>query len=274
MLFVRFVFGLLLGSFLNVVALRYQEDKFVFNAKVLGGRSHCPHCKKDLKWFELFPVLSFLFQGGKCRYCLKKISWFYPTGEILSGLILALAPLRMPGPAGWIWVAVFEILLLLSLIDFRLQIIPDELTFILGALGIILVALHLNTDFTGAYRHLFGLQGNAWLNYLFGAAVLAVLFYAITAATHGRGMGFGDVKLAFALGLLFGWPGGIILAGISFVLGGLMGLVLILLKKKNRKSVLPFAPFLALGAFTFFFWGEKILSFYFNYLLSWSSRFG
>jgi leader peptidase (prepilin peptidase)/N-methyltransferase len=274
MLFVRFVFGLLIGSFLNVAALRYREDKFVFNTRVLGGRSHCPHCKKNLKWFELLPVISFLVQGGKCRNCGKRISWFYPTGEILSGLIFVLVPLRLVGPAGWIWAAVFEIFLLLSLIDFRLQIIPDELTFILGVLGIILVALHLNTDFTGAYRYLFGLQGNAWLNYIFGAAVLTAFFYAITAATHGKGMGLGDVKLALALGLLFGWPGGIILAGISFVLGGLAGLALILFKKKNRKSVLPFAPFLGLGAFIFFLWGEKILSFYFNYLLSWSSRLG
>lgn len=272
MFFVRFIFGLLVGSFFNVVALRYREDKFVFNPKTLGGRSHCPYCKKSLKWFELFPVLSFLIQGGKCRSCGKKISWFYPVGELLSGLIFALAPLRIMGPAGWIWVVVFEVLLLMSLIDFRIQIIPDELTVLLGILGLTLAALGMATDFTGTYRYLFGLQDNIWLNYIFGASILAVFFYAITLLTKGRGMGFGDVKLAFALGLLFGWPGGIMLSGISFMLGALVGVVLILFTKKNRKSVLPFAPFLALGAFVFFFWGERILSFYFNYLVNWGAR--
>jgi prepilin signal peptidase PulO-like enzyme (type II secretory pathway) len=272
MIFIRFIFGLLLGSFLNVVALRYREDKFVFNPEVIGGRSHCRHCKKKLRWFELFPVVSFSIQGGKCRNCGKKISWIYPIGEILSGLVLALTPLRLPGAAGWVWVLVFELFLLLSLIDFRLRLIPDELTIFLGILGIISLGFNLTTDFTGAYRFLFGFQDNVWLNHILGAVALSLFFYAITVFTRGKGMGLGDVKLAVALGLLFGWPGGFIMSALSFVLGGIVGLALILLGKKTRKSVLSFGPFLALGAFVFFMWGEKILSFYFNYLLNWSSR--
>lgn len=272
MLFIRFVFGLLLGSFLNVAALRYREDKFVFNPQVIGGRSRCPHCKNNLRWFELFPVLSFLARGGKCRNCLKKISWFYPTGEILSGLIFAFIPLRLAGTAGWIWVAVFEIFLLLSLIDFRLHIIPDELTISLGVLGLVLIALDMSADFTGAYRYLFGFQDNVWLNFFFGAAVLAAFFCAIVLVTKGRGMGWGDVKLALAIGFLFGWPGGIMVAGISFVVGGVLGLALLILGKKNRKSTLPLAPFLGAGAAIFFLWGEQLLSFYFNYLLNWGAR--
>jgi len=272
-MFIRFVFGLLLGSFLNVVALRYREDKFVFNPKVIGGRSSCPHCKKNLQWFELVPLFSFFLQEAKCRSCRKPISWLYPLGELLSGLVFALVPLHVPGGAGWIWVAVFEIFLLICIIDFRLHIIPDELTIFLAALGLFLVLGNWSTDFIGTYRFLFGLQDGVWLNHLFGAAILGAFFSAIVLLTRGKGMGWGDVKLSLALGFLFGWPGGMMLAATSFVLGGASGIALILLGKKNRKSTLPFGPFLGLGAVIIFFFGDKLLSFYFGYLVSLGAKF-
>src|SRR5581483_8885445 len=90
-----FVFGLAIGSFLNVVALRYDGNRFVLDPKAIGGRSHCPHCKKTLQWYELIPLASFAIQRGKCRGCGVRIGFRYPFVEFLSGLIFALVPLRL-----------------------------------------------------------------------------------------------------------------------------------------------------------------------------------
>ena len=83
---VLFAFGIAIGSFLNVISIRYNPDKFLFSLKNLRGRSHCPHCKKTLRWYELAPLFSFLIQGGRCRGCATKISWQYSIVEFLTGL--------------------------------------------------------------------------------------------------------------------------------------------------------------------------------------------
>lgn len=92
--FVLFVFGLVIGSFLNVVSLRYDGGRFIFDPRVIGGRSHCPHCKKTLRWFELVPLASFLAQGGRCRSCKAKLSIQYPIVELLYGATFVLVPWR------------------------------------------------------------------------------------------------------------------------------------------------------------------------------------
>ena len=125
--FFIFLFGVAIGSFLNVVALRYDGEHFLFSEKQLGGRSHCPHCKKTLRWFELVPLVSFLIQGGRCRRCGISIGWRYPAVEMLSGIIFLAVPLHfssLASPLGFfsasliglsaIWVLVFELLLLVA----------------------------------------------------------------------------------------------------------------------------------------------------------------
>lgn len=264
----RFVFGLLIGSFLNVLGTRYNEDEFLFSKRVLGGRSHCPHCGKTLRWFELVPIISFIAQGTKCRSCKQKISFQYPAIEILSGLILAFIPVIVGTNVltAAFWVTVFLILLLITIIDLRLSIIPNELNVILLVMGIFLLFSNIPSDFSGPYSILFGFESDPVLNHIFSSLVLGIFFGLIIFITRGKGMGMGDLKLVIPLGLIFGWPGGIIFVVLSFLIGAIAGIILIALKKRTRRQHIPFGPFLAAGAMTYFFFGENILRFYFEVL--------
>src|SRR3989338_3192403 len=145
-----FIFGLAIGSFLNVVSLRSQPGQRLLDLRIINGRSHCPHCQKTLRWYELIPLLSFIVQFGKCRHCKKKLSLQYPLVEFLSGLIFVSVPLLLTNfqfspPAGGfnlsilqliiiaVWLLIFILFLLLSVIDFRHYIIPDSINLSLAA---------------------------------------------------------------------------------------------------------------------------------------------
>ena len=276
-----FIFGAAIGSFLNVVALRYDGDHFVFDEKVIGGRSHCPHCGKTLRWFELIPLVSFVIQTARCRNCRARIGWQYPLVETISGLIFILVPLRATaifGPANLlqmiIWVIAFEILLLISYIDFRLGIIPDELNIFLGILGITSAifwtsAWGLPTNsLLGPYGMILGGSGPVLLNRIWGA-LAGVLFFGflvyITPKIFGQeGMGMGDVKLALALGILVGWPDIAALSAVAFVVGAAAGLIAVSANKKTMKATLPFGPFLAVGVALLFFFGFELARYYFS----------
>lgn len=280
--FFLFVFGVAIGSFLNVVALRYDGDHFLFDPKMIGGRSHCPHCKKQLQWFELIPIVSFLIQRGRCRKCKHKIGIRYVALELLSGLIFVLVPLRFSAVAylaantssligfSAIWVIVLEIFLLIAYIDLLLGIIPDELNIaliIMGAISVWFMAATFgigNPSFFGEYASIFGLQGNVWINHLVAAAFGTLFFGGLVALTRGKGMGMGDVKFALPLGLLFGWPDILLLAAFAFVIGGIYGLFAITIDKKTMKSAVPFAPFLVIAACITFFWGSALFNWYFH----------
>ena len=145
MLVILFAFGLALGSFLNVVAMRYDGKHFLFSAKLIGGRSQCEQCKKTLRWFELVPLFSFVLQGGRCRRCKARLSIQYPIVELLSGIIFVSVPFAFGIGAitgaplvllAALWIAVFEALLVMTLIDIRLGVIPDEINIFLGAIGV------------------------------------------------------------------------------------------------------------------------------------------
>lgn len=272
---VLFIFGIAIGSFVNVLALRYRGDHFVFAQKVIGGRSHCPHCRRTLRWFELVPLASYLIQGGRCRRCKKHIGIHYPLVEFLSGLIFVFVPLRLIGVAGSpalaaFWVAAFEVLLLITYIDIRLQIVPDELDIILGALAVSLAVLFTawngaaNYSFLGAHAAFLGLQGNFWAAHLAGALAGAAFFMFLIFVTRGKGMGWGDVKLSLPLGFLFGWPDVLPLYGSAFVAGALAGAVLLVAKRKTMKSSVPFVPFIAFGAAFVFFASSTAAGWYFH----------
>jgi leader peptidase (prepilin peptidase)/N-methyltransferase len=282
-LLVLFVFGIAIGSFVNVLALRYGGDHFIFNPKVIGGRSHCPHCKHTLRWFELIPVLSFLIQGARCRNCKARIGFQYPLVELLSGLIFVFVPIHLRtvyGPSeGFLlltvmWVIAFELLLLLAYIDIRLQIVPDEINLILGVLaifiGIFAVGYYgsANQSFFGFYAGLFGWQNNFWISHLAGALIGAGFFWLlvwITPRIFGKeGMGMGDVKLALPLGFLFGWPDILLIYITAFIVGAVVGIIFVMQKKKTLKGAVPFVPFLTLGAAVVFFFGLPLVSWYFR----------
>ncbi len=277
--FLLFVLGASVGSFLNVVSLRYNPDKFLFGRSLLG-RSRCPHCGRTLHWFELVPVLSFILQLGRCRHCRAALSLEYPITEILSGLIFVFIPTRLKSPyfilnlysmfsvISALWILVFVALLLVALIDIRLSIIPDELNIALLVLGIILIFTSqpgfglAGGSFLESFAPLFGFRENIWVNHVLGALVAGLFFLGLIFITRGRGIGMGDLKLAVPLGLIFGWPDTIFIVGVAFVIGSLFGAYIMLFQGKTLKSYLPLGPFLVGSAAIIFFFGQQLMRFY------------
>jgi len=291
-----FIFGLVFGSFLNVVIFRYSPETGFFNIqKKRGGlstfhfplstlswlgRSHCMHCRKTLKWQELVPIFSFLFLRGKCSECKAAISWQYPFVEFISGLIFLL-PLYFYNPIvngqwsmvnGVLWTLVLLSFLVIWFIDYKHYIIPDELVLFIALLGLANIFLKtfyhglfaLDNSFLGGYSLIFNFTGIVWINHLLGAVFGALIFGLIVVLSKGRGMGMGDLKLITALGLLMGWPDIIFVIIFSFLTGSLASFYLLAKKEKTMKSHVPFGPFIILGSLLTIFFGHQILDFYFS----------
>ena len=301
---ILFIFGLAIGSFLNVVSLRYKPGNNpagILDLKVIGGRSHCPYCYKTLSWYELIPLLSFIIQFGKCRSCGHKLSFQYPFVELLSGLIFVLVPLTLTYNLQLTtynflmllvvscWLLVFTLFLLLSIIDFRHYIIPDSINLFLAILGIVLIGIHINNpiiqqfknltiqqfnnnSFLGHYSLLFDFwplsavsdQWSVVVGHFFAAFVVMAFVATIIILSRGRGMGWGDFKLVGALGLIFGWPDILMVLFLSFIIGSIFVLPLLIKKQKTMKDVVPFGPFLIIAASLTFFFGYQIIDSYFK----------
>jgi leader peptidase (prepilin peptidase) / N-methyltransferase len=278
--FFLFVFGLVIGSFLNVVSLRYDGDHFILDPRVIGGRSHCPHCKKTLRWFELVPLLSFLLQGGRCRNCKTRLSIQYPVVEFLYGATFVLVPWRVAtlaaaSPLVWLfaglWTLIFIVIFLVAIIDLRTGIIPDELNVTLGilAIGLAAVAAALpagGASLLGTLGNFFAVSGGVWISRVIGAVAGFIFFEFLLLVTRGKGIGMGDVKLALPLGFIFGYPDILSVIGFTFICGAIWGVALILLKRKTMQGALPLAPFLAFSAVFVFFLGAPVAQWYLHLL--------
>ena len=268
----RFLFGTIIGSFLNVVIFRFRGNEPFLTASHFLGRSRCLFCKKTLSWKELIPFFSFLIQSGKCRHCGKRISWQYPFVEFLTGLVFVFLPLSFSGWQVFIWLAVFLVFILIAMIDYRLKLIPDFLHLVLIVLGLALVwgisyfgqPDFFNRSFLGHYGLLFGKIENIWLNHLFAALIGGGFFAAIFFLSRGRGIGFGDVKLGTATGWLIGWPDIALSVFLAFIIGGAWGAAAMLLKIKGMKDILPFAPFFIIAMVLTIFAGFDLLDGYFK----------
>ncbi len=222
-----FLLGLIVGSFLNVVGSRFQSGVG------MGGRSFCPACKKQLSWYELIPVFSYLIQGGRCRRCKTKISFQYPLIEIWTGLLFATLPYMV--------IPVFCIYVVITVYDSKHKIIPDVLVFAAILMSII-------------YR--IG-TGGSTLDWLAGP-IIFLFFGLIWLMSRGRAMGFGDAKLGLSLGFLLGGPWGFSGVIMSFWIGAILTLAFMAFshrsallrgsKRLTMKSEIPFAPFMILGA--------------------------
>ncbi|MEK9154856.1 MAG: prepilin peptidase [Patescibacteria group bacterium] len=288
--FLLFIIGLAIGSFINVLTFRYQPNQKLFDLKIIGGRSHCMHCAKKLSWYELIPILSFLIQLSKCRNCGQKLSFQYPLIEFLTGLIFVLVPYsiinsqwfifktaQLPGYLAVdyliiaIWLAIFLIFLLLSIIDFRHYIIPDRINLSLAFLGIILMVIKFLSQwsmsqwsFIKHYSLMFGSIDNIWFNHFFAAFIGMAFFGLIIILTKGKAMGWGDFKLIGALGLIFGWPDILMIMFGSFVIGTIFVLPLLVKRQKTMKDIVPFGPFLIVASALVFFFGYNIINGYFQ----------
>ncbi|MDB5266613.1 MAG: prepilin peptidase leader peptidase (prepilin peptidase) / N-methyltransferase [Parcubacteria group bacterium] len=239
---ILFVLGLLIGSFLNVLGLRWNSGRGI------GGRSFCVVCQKPLHWWELIPVVSFVGLRGECSECRTKISWQYPVVELWTGLIFAsLAAVFDPtrgilGLASYMLAAaVFCIYVVLVIYDVRHKILPDDLVYASVILAIVL-------------RFLVGGSIFDWL----AGPILFSFFGLIWLLSRGRAMGFGDAKLALSIGLLLGGPAGLSSLALAFWVGSVVTLSIMLVSRSfalfreakglTMKSEIPFAPFLVIGA--------------------------
>lgn len=250
-----FLFGLIIGSFLNVVILRYQTGRS------LSGRSGCLSCNRKLRWYELVPVFSFFLQKGHCRGCQSKISWQYPLVELLTGFLFVLVAWHFPGdwPAIIFYWLITSLLVIIVVYDFKHKIIPDRFVFALIILSLLKPIILLDSP----------ILLNLGLGVV-GALAVSLPLFLLWLVSRGRWLGFGDVKLALGVGLLLGWQFGLSALMISFWLGAIIGLFLIAWgktrlwrkgKSYTMKSEVPFAPFLILGFWLVFFFSINVLIF-------------
>jgi leader peptidase (prepilin peptidase)/N-methyltransferase len=230
-----FLIGLCVGSFLNVLA-----DRLPRGESVLWGRSHCDHCKKTLRWYELIPLVSFLVQGGRCRRCRKKLSIQYPLVELVTAIgFVLLYPYHIS------FYLVFISLLVIFVADLKSQIIPDSM-IVLGFAATIL-------SWYGRSMPVGDIP-----QYAATGLACFVVFYLIWMVTRGKGLGFGDVKFAPLMGVLLGFPGVIIAFYVAFLTGAAAGVILILGRKKTWKSKIAFGPFLVLGTVVVWVWQPQL----------------
>jgi len=250
-----FVLGAVLGSFLNVVILRLPKDQ------PLTGRSHCMRCKHQLEALDLVPVLSYLGLRGRCRYCGKKISPRYMIIELISAVLLTFAYLfYMPHDAGSLMLFVragFILLVLLAtfVIDYEHFLILDKIVF---PASFILLLLNFFTDFAAGSVA----QNSLVLNGILATLGLLVFFGGIYFLSGGRWMGFGDVKLTLFLGLAAPYPFVFANIFVAFLIGAVVGLVLLGFGGKNMKSQVPFGTMLAVSTAITLFYGPQLLNFY------------
>lgn len=236
-----FTLGLLIGSFLNVCIYRIPEK-----ISVAKGFSFCPTCKNRIQPYDLIPVVSYLFLKGSCRYCKTHISAKYPIVEFLTGVLFLLVfyEYGLTPLAGLVAVLV-SVLLVVTFIDLKYQIIPDGLVLIIFAAGI-------PTAF---------LSGLSPWEHVIGFFAVSVLLLIIAFLSNG-GMGGGDIKLMAAAGLFLGWKLIVLSLMIASIFGAIISIGLLVLKKADRKSMVPFGPFLSLGIIISALYGNYIIAWY------------
>lgn len=236
------VFGLCVGSFLNVLIYRIPKGE-----EFVKTPSHCMTCGHNLSWYENIPVVSWLLQGGKCRACGVKLSAQYPVVEALNGAMWLLTGLLYRGD--WLTVGLycvlFSMLLVLSVIDWRTFTIPNGINLVIFLLGVV----RLITDL------------DHWVSYVIGLVSVSLVFLLMHLATHGNGLGMGDVKLVAGAGLLLGWSSMLL----AVVIGSLSGAIIHSVRmRRGADRKLAFGPYLAAGIWIAALGGQQIVDAYFG----------
>jgi leader peptidase (prepilin peptidase)/N-methyltransferase len=265
--------GLLLGSFLNVVILRlpkrlewqWKRDSL----EVLGEpeiydppppgivveRSHCPHCKAQLSWFENIPVLSWVALRGRCRHCHAPISIQYPLVELLTMLLVVCCVWRFGfGWQGFGAIVLTCFLVALSGIDLRTQLLPDQLTLPLLWLGLV-------ASIDGLYLT----SKPAVVGAIIGYLSLWSVWWLFKQLTGKEGMGHGDFKLLAALGAWVGLQGIVPTILLSSLVGAIVGSIWLAAKGRDRATPIPFGPYLAAAGWIVFFWGDWMVDAYLRF---------
>jgi len=237
---VFFLYGIVIGSFLNVLILRTPlKESITFK------RSHCMSCGHTLAWYDLFPLFSYLFLGGKCRYCKEHISCQYPIIEGLNGILYIILFLCHGLTVETIlYCLCTSSLLALSVIDARTREIPVGFNIFILFLGLI----RLLTDLSH------------WSQYVIGFFAVSGFLFLLILITKGKGMGGGDMKLMAATGLLLGCKLNILAFLIGCILASVIHLTMMAIKKADR--TMAFGPYLSAGIYIAMIWGEQLVSWY------------
>ncbi|MYE37919.1 MAG: prepilin peptidase [Candidatus Spechtbacteria bacterium SB0662_bin_43] len=258
-LVILFFFGLFVGSFLNVVILRQGTG-----VSFLRGRSHCPKCKTTLSSLELIPVLSFLFLKGKCKHCAVPISVQYPIVEIATGVVFALLAWKAGVPTSFL--DVFHLAVLLIVAGSLIVILVYDMYHYVIENTVLLVAFCGIILWNGVRFFQDSSSFADIVVWVATAFIVALFFLSLHVLTRGRGMGMGDVKLAFVIALLFGYPLVLVWLFFAFVSGGIIGVVLLALGRKKRTDKVPFAPFLVLNSLLVFLVGHSVWEQYLSFV--------
>ena len=243
-----FIFGLIIGSFLNVCIHRLP-----INESIIFPSSKCPLCDKKIKFYDNIPIISYLLLQGKCRFCKQKISPKYIIVEIITGIFAAAVFLKYGYTLYSIISFTFIALLLVaSFIDMKHKIIPDSISlggiFFFIILSFFVKELNILTSLIGAVTGIF---------------LLYSIAFAYKFFTKIDGMGGGDIKLLGMIGAFLGAKGVLITLLVGSLTGTILGFVVIIIQRKNLKYAMPFGPFLSVGAIIYLFYGEQILKFYY-----------
>ena len=263
------VFGAAVGSFLSVVVYRVHSGK----KGILLGRSMCPHCKKPLKWKHLIPIFSFLFLGGKCAYCGKRIGKHYFGLEVLTALVFVLTflswnfiietpstidPNLISYTIDWrifetfvFYILEMGLMMAIFFYDLLYREIPDRFSLPAIALGILAAFL-------------FGAPGIASIG--IGLLIIAVFFGGQILLSKGAWLGGGDLRLGALMAVLLGWEYMVVAMIIGYLFGAFVSIVLLLGNKASRSTAIPFGPFLITGLLISLFLGEEIVNLYFKIL--------
>lgn len=242
-----FVFGAMVGSFLNVCIYRLPKGE-----SVVFPPSHCPNCDYRIRFYDNIPVISYLLLGGKCRSCKSRISPQYPVVELINGLLTLFLFIKF-GPT-WTFLFLFlfcSALVVITFIDLEHQIIPD----LISLPGIVI-----------GFAASFFLPWLGWKNSLVGILIgggcLLIIAYGYQFLTKKEGMGGGDIKLLAMMGAFLGWRSVPFIIFVSSLVGSIIGITLMLVQKKDAKLAIPFGPFLAFGAILYIFFGKEMIWWY------------
>ncbi|SDZ04165.1 leader peptidase (prepilin peptidase) / N-methyltransferase [Evansella caseinilytica] len=241
-----FVLGACLGSFYNVVGLRVPAGE-----SVVRPRSRCPQCRHTLSWLELIPVLSFIWQKGRCRSCRTTISPLYPFIELTTACLFTISPMLV----GWskelpVALAFLSLLIIITVSDMKTMLIPDKVLLV----------------FTGIFAALRFLSPlTPWWDSLLGAAAGFGILLLLAVISKG-GMGGGDIKLFGVIGIILGFNGVIIALFLASFIGAAVGGAALIRKKATRKTPIPFGPFIAVGAVASYFFHEQLLEWYLHFI--------
>lgn len=260
--FVVFLLGAVIGSFINCIIYRLHANK-----SFTRGRSFCPKCKHQLSWYDNIPIISYLVLKAKCRYCNKPISIQYPLVEAITGILFLIVFITTNNFQlsifnfilifrNWIFACILTIIFIY---DLKYYLILDKIT--IPAMVVVLLLNYLLSN---------NFQFSIFIfltNYLFSGLLAGGFFLIQFLLSRGRWIGGGDIRLGFLIGFMLGWPNILVALFLAYILGSVVGIGLIILKKKTMRSQVPFGTFLSFATLVALLFGDYISDWYLNSML-------